>query len=201
MNLLYFAVCLGMVALADSHGYLQDPLARTSRHLAPDEPYRPPYWYDNSGVWCDNVQQDQSFSSCGRCGEAAGNSDASQGGIYDKGVIEKTYTSGSIIEITADISAAHGGGFQVELCPQVTETDSCFQTLTIVSSNLPMWDNRVCVPNGSAVATARVQLPSGVRCSRCTLRWTYRTSYPPNPECHNPEPAQTFRNCADVAIV
>jgi hypothetical protein len=26
--------------------------------------------------------------------------------------------------------------------------------------------------------TARAQLPAGVRCSRCTLRWTYRTSYP-----------------------
>jgi hypothetical protein len=37
-----------------------------------------------------------SYSSCGRCGEPQGNSDASQGGQYDKNVIVANWTSGSV---------------------------------------------------------------------------------------------------------
>lgn len=31
----------------EPHGYLMEPLARTSIHLDPNQPYNPPYWYDN----------------------------------------------------------------------------------------------------------------------------------------------------------
>jgi hypothetical protein len=45
-------------------------------------------------------------------------------------------------------------------------------------------DNRICIPCDNCqnepknVVIAKVQLPQGVTCKRCTLRWTYRTSYP-----------------------
>lgn len=45
---------------------------------------------------CGNVLQDLQYSTCGRCGEAPGNRDASQGGIFDKGIIVRSYTAGSV---------------------------------------------------------------------------------------------------------
>lgn len=55
-----------------------------------------PYWWDNTGVWCGNAPQDLQYSTCGRCGDASGESNANQGGIYDKEVITETYASGSV---------------------------------------------------------------------------------------------------------
>ncbi|OXA43325.1 uncharacterized protein LOC110859008 [Folsomia candida] len=201
------ALALGFV---EPHGYLMEPLARTSIHLDPNLPYNPPYWYDNKGVWCNNVHQDLQYSQCGRCGEAAGNYDASQGGIYDKGALTGNYTSGSIIEVKAGLDNAHFGHFQMELCAQEQETDNCFSLLPVVSASQPLrGENLVCIPFDNPappndIVTVRLQLPAGVRCSRCTLRWTYRTSYPNGApdwdDCYTSAPAQTFRNCADISI-
>lgn len=84
------------VAQVQSHGYLKEPIARTSIQLRPEFNTQQPYWWDNTGVWCANANQDLQYSTCGRCGEQQGNSDASQNGIYDKNVIVATYTAGSV---------------------------------------------------------------------------------------------------------
>jgi len=205
------------VALARGHGYLKEPVARTSIQTRPEFNTQQPYWWDNHGVWCGNVDQDTRYSTCGRCGDSPGQTSANQGGIYDKGVIVATYQSGSVFTIEAVFQAAHRGHFEVELCPQEQETDNCFQKLQIRSASENVRDgNRVCIPydnNAPGPITAAVQLPAGVRCNRCTIRWTYRISYPNHcPQspcdwstdadcCDNPCPAQTFRNCADVRIV
>jgi hypothetical protein len=231
-------VFAAVLALTNAHGYLKEPIARTSIQLRPEFNTQQPYWWDNSGVWCANVQQDTSYSQCGRCGDRLGETTANQGGIYDKGVTVATYQAGSvstysiqefkrvqesyfsfsvrvltlclifqIVEMVSDFQAAHYGHFELEICPQETETDGCFQKLHIVSASEAVRDNnRVCVPydnNAPGPITARVQLPTGVTCNRCTIRWTYRTSYPGRPDwdnCDNPTPTQTFRNCADVKI-
>jgi hypothetical protein len=210
MGLFFVAIALfSPILLSEvaAHGYLKDPIARTSIQLRPEFNTQQPYWWDNTGVWCNNAQQDMSYSTCGRCGEGQGNSDASQGGIYDKNVIVANWTSGSIVNIVANFQAAHHGYYQVELCASATESNGCFTTLQIVGGSEQVRDgNRLCVPydnNATQDLIARVQLPSGVRCDRCTIRWTYRTSYPGPAgweSCDNPRPAQTFRNCADVRI-
>lgn len=109
----------------------------------------------------------------------------------------------------AGLDNAHFGHFKIELCPQAVETDGCFQTLPIVSASQPFGNDTVCIPFDNPappndIVTFRVQLPAGVTCTRCTIRWTYRTSYPAwapgQGECYNPNPAQTFRNCADITI-
>ncbi|OXA43054.1 hypothetical protein Fcan01_22124 [Folsomia candida] len=197
---------LHAVGRVESHGYMKDPIARTSIQLRPEFGTNQPYWWDNTGVWCGNVNQDMQYSSCGRCGDAPGESTANQGGIYDKGVIVRNYTSGSIIEVVGNFDAPHYGSYEVELCPNQQETDNCFYKLPIVGGSEEVRiDDRMCVPHfvGTVEVTARVQLPAGVTCNRCTIRWTYRTSYPGPADwesCLNREPAQTFRNCADVAI-
>lgn len=109
-----------------------------------------------------------------------------------------------IIDVVVDITANHRGHFEFELCPQATETDHCFQRLNIVSGSQQIRNGNVmCSEPSQQIGrqTARIQLPAGVRCTRCTLRWTYRTAYPPAPDaCFNPNPAQTFRNCVDIRI-
>jgi len=208
---LSFALVLAaFVALAHAHGYLKQPIARTSIQLREAEfGTTQPYWWDNEGVWCNNVKQDLQYSTCGRCGEAAGNRDASQNGIYDKKVIVANYTAGSTIEVKASFGAPHGGQFTMELCPQETETDNCFSKLDIVAGNVQIKNNTGCVDNSMTEITVGVRLPAGVRCNRCTIRWTYRTYYysdPWDPEWSldkcwvNPDPTQVFRNCADVRI-
>lgn len=92
---------VAFVALANGHVHKFSPLSRTSIQTRPDLISRyniqQPFWWDHYAVWCNNVQQDQAFSQCGRCGETLGNRDVSQGGIFDKGVIVETYTAGSVI--------------------------------------------------------------------------------------------------------
>jgi len=208
LKLLFVVACL--VAMVHGHGYMREPIARTSIQLRPEFNTQQPYWWDNTGVWCGNVQQNQQYSRCGRCGDAPGESTANQNGIYDKKVIVATYQSGSTITVESEFSAAHYGHVELELCAQETETDGCFQKLRIVSSTEEVRDsNRFCVSSGGSLPLVRTQaqLPAGVRCNRCTLRWTYRTSYTPHgPQygrdfCDNPGDTQTFRNCADVKIV
>lgn len=83
------------------------------------------------------------------------------------------------IRVEAQIDAAHQGYYEIELCPQVTETNNCFQRLPVLASNNQVRDGTACVTMATQLIWAEVQLPAGVRCTRCTLRWTYRTAYPP----------------------
>ncbi|XP_037045250.1 uncharacterized protein LOC119080785 [Bradysia coprophila] len=192
------------LATVEPHGFVRTPLSRTSIFREPSWGAQQPFWWDDTGVWCGNVQQDQQYSTCGRCGDAPGNSHAAQGGRYDKGIVTGTYNAGQIVDVTVEFTANHRGHFEFDLCPQVTETNTCFQSLNIVGGGREIRNgNRMCSggdhQNGPVVA--RVQLPAGVRCTRCTLRWTYRTSYPPAPDaCFQPNPTQTFRNCVDIRI-
>ncbi|KAJ6640199.1 hypothetical protein Bhyg_12948 [Pseudolycoriella hygida] len=207
MNVIFASILLiaGLTSV-EPHGYLKSPLARTSIFREPRFNTTMPYWWDDTGVWCGNDPQDLQYSTCGRCGDAQRGTTANQGGYYDKGVITATYESGSRITVTVDITAAHYGFFALELCPQQFETDGCFEKLSIFSGSRIRRKGTICVGIDSQEITANVQLPAGVTCKRCTLRWTYRTSYgevqgdPDWDPCFNRKPAQTFRNCADIEI-
>jgi hypothetical protein len=195
----------------EPHGRMMSPPSRTTMYVIDSSKYssQQPYW-NSYGVECDN--QDSAVSTCGRCGGAPGSQEAKdliQGGTYGKNIIVANYSSGSTIEIVSDKGAWHYGYEYFELCPQATESDGCFQKLTVVSANTPVVDKqRVCVANANGDQpdknTAKVQLPSGVKCDRCTLRWTYRTAYPGPSGWTNcwvaPGGVQVFRNCADIRI-
>lgn len=84
------------LATVEPHGYVRVPLARTSIFRESGWGAQVPFWWDDSGVWCGNVPQDQQYSTCGRCGDAPGNSDAVQGGRYDKGIVTGTYNAGEV---------------------------------------------------------------------------------------------------------
>jgi len=211
---LLLALC---VAFVQPHGYVKDPMARNYIFNDPQYPDQPPMW-NSGGVWCGPpegmgfpdtyfVPQDPSVSNCGRCGDDPDQAvprDHDLGGKYGRGYIAKSYAIGSTMNITMNIYAPHGGYFYFELCPSGIETDDCFQPLPIIGGNGVVKPHGMCVignENPGLDYIATVKLPEGVRCTRCTLRWTYRTGYYSADPCFNPEPAQTFRNCGDIAIV
>jgi len=204
-KLILLLVFIAGLALVEPHGYLLTPLARTSVHRLPNHGgAQQPFWWDDTGVICGNVQQDQNYSTCGRCGDAPGNTHANRGGRYDKGIITGTFNAGQQIDVVVRMTANHRGHFQFDLCTSETESNTCFQRLNIVSGSEPIRSgNMIC--SGALYQNtdirARLQLPGGFRCNRCTLRWTYRTSYPPAPDsCWQPQNTQAFRNCADIRI-
>lgn len=91
-----FIVLVAGLALVEPHAHVSVPLARTSIFRNPSFGAQQPFWWDDNGVWCGNVQQDTNYSTCGRCGDAPGNSHAAQGGRYDKGIITGTYNAGQV---------------------------------------------------------------------------------------------------------
>lgn len=81
----------------EPHGYVLSPLSRTSIFRNRDQNgAQVPFWWNDTGVWCGNVQQNLQYSTCGRCGDDPGNTHANQGGRYDKGIITGTYTAGQV---------------------------------------------------------------------------------------------------------
>jgi len=198
-----------LVAVVHGHGYFKSPVARHAVHMHPElnPPDGPTYW-DYQAVWCGNNPQDLAISDCGRCGDIKGETNFQRGGLYDKNVIGGNYTSGSTVDFVTNYQAAHYGVAQFEICQSETESDNCWTVLPIVGgSEQVRIDNRICVPHDNGYRgdiTARVQLPAGFRCNRCSVRFTYRTAYPGYADWNvcgiDPRPAQTFRNCADIRI-
>ncbi|XP_037029422.1 uncharacterized protein LOC119069474 [Bradysia coprophila] len=207
------------------HGHIVDPPARNWIWTDPRFPDQPPN-FNSQGVWCGDVEcwecppafyipQDEAFSRCGMCGDDINRPtprDHEHGGLFGNGHIGRTYSAGSVIQMHLVFGAMHCGYFEVDLCADAVETPSCFQRLQILGGTERVrYDNRMCAPHFGGETrniTASIQLPANVRCNRCTLRWTYRTNYacfpnfPGDSACGvDPNPAQTFRNCADIAIV
>ena len=113
-----------------------------------------------------------------------------------------------VIDVEVNMWASHYGHFQLELCPQEVETDDCFQILPLLSGTYPIRDgNKMCLPVDNTVVgrmvVAQAWLPAGVRCERCTLRWTYRSFYTwegATDFCSEIDVSQAFRTCADIRI-
>jgi len=205
MNKLAVLVFVAGLALVEPHGFVLTPLARTSVHRLPNwGGAQQPFWWDDTGVWCGNVPQNVNVSTCGRCGDTPGNAHAARDGRYDKGIITGTYNAGQQVDTVVQMTGNHRGQFWFDLCTiDNGETDDCFVRLNVVSASMPLrGPDAVCSGTDRQIAiNVRIQLPANFRCTRCTLRWTYRTSYPPAPDaCFDPNPAQTFRNCVDIRI-
>lgn len=186
MNVVIFTiVCIIATLIAvEPFGYVRIPLARTSIFREPSFGALPPFWWHDTGVWCGNVLQDLEYSTCGRCGDAPGNSHAAQGGRYDKGIITGTYAAGQVLEVTVELVANKRGHFEFDLCPHEIEDDNCFQRLNMIGGDRQIRNfTMMCTGSGdhhpNGLLRTRLHLPPGVRCNRCTLRWTYRTSQPP----------------------
>lgn len=112
---------------------------------------------------------------CGICGDDYSSSTPRPnelGGKFGSGVIVRTYQAGSTISVGAQLTASHLGYFFFELCnldAAGSESESCFQPLSLGNgaSKYPI------TSYASAYYETTVELPAGVSCNHCVLRWTY----------------------------
>ncbi|KAJ8924207.1 hypothetical protein NQ315_006998 [Exocentrus adspersus] len=193
------------------HGMMLDPPGRASMWRFDIAGSVPDYNDDQNncgglGVYVANGLQ------CGVCGDAFTDphpQDNENTGKFGVGKVVKTYQSGSVIETEIKLTTNHKGTFTYSLCvlpnPNAPEPgESCFQPLNLEdgSSVYTIQDQT----EGAKINIKnRVQLPAGVTCERCVLRWQYRAGNnwgdcgdgTSGLGCGNQE---TFRSCADVTI-
>jgi len=201
-----------MLTLAPScvngHGRLIRPTSRSSVWRFPEyQSQNPIPNYTDNQLFCGGVHQaNNPGRNCGVCGDLLAQRVPRENeidGYYYRGIITGNYTTGQIIEVEVEITAAHMGFMEWRLCDNPsTETKSCFdQNLLLRADNK---GSRVPV---SSVGTYRaaLRLPDGVRCNHCIIQWNYRAGNNWG-QCKDGTgrlgcgPQETFRGCADVSI-
>lgn len=109
-----------------------------------------------------------------------------------------------------ELTANHMGRFEMFLCPNNNfrneATQECFDRYPLFISGTR--ENRFIIPRDAkkkGTFRYRVRLPPYVTCTQCVLQWTYYTANMWG-RCDNGTEAvgcgkaETFRNCADIAI-
>nr|XP_032514134.1 uncharacterized protein LOC116767768 isoform X1 [Danaus plexippus plexippus] len=199
--------------VAEGHGRLMDPPARNSmwRFGFPN-----PVNYNDNELFCGGyaVQWEQNGGKCGVCGDAEHLSEPrphEAGGMYGKGIITRHYSVGQEIEVEVELTANHLGAFVLKLCPNNNPnqeaTQECFDRYPLFISGTR--EDRFLIPLDTAKKDTfryRVRLPPYVTCTQCVLQWTYYTGNmwgicPNGTEAVGCGRSETFRNCADVAVI
>ncbi|KAJ8934908.1 hypothetical protein NQ314_013114 [Rhamnusium bicolor] len=153
------------------------------------------------------AQYIQNGGRCGPCGDNYADPQPRSNentGTYGNGVISGVYSAGSVIDVTSVLTANHLGTITYSLCslddPNLPESDSCFQDLKLADGSAAY-----SVASNDYKVINQVQLPAGLTCERCVLRWHYKTgnSWGVCEDgtgalgCGNQE---VFRSCADIFI-
>lgn len=191
---------------------LLDPVSRSSRWRTD---YSAPKNWDDNQVNCGGFdkQHGENNGKCGICGDnyADVRPRANElGGVFGQGTIVQTYSPNSIINVTVRITASHYGCFEFDICSvdQIKESggtmeeDECFENLVKTVD-----DEEFCLKSEKPIDyVITLKLPEDFTCKHCVLRWTYNTANNWG-WCDDGKgrlgcgPQETFRNCADVAIV
>ncbi|KAG8228485.1 hypothetical protein J437_LFUL009350 [Ladona fulva] len=194
-----------------SHGYVIEPPNRASlwRLRIPGAIVD----MEDNQLFCGGFQRQWNFNNghCGLCGD-----DYSlpkprpyeNMGARSRGIVVKSYQEGDIIPVTVIITASHKGYFLFHLCKLVrdddVETEECFKKnpLKVAGSRGYRYYLESWKPGNY---TAKLQLPKGVTCERCVLRWHYTAGNSwgkceDGTEAVGCGPQETFRTCSDIAI-
>ncbi len=170
----------------ESHGYLSNPPARNA---AWKYGFKVPPNYDVMSLNCGGRG-----SKCSVCGDNffAKNKPHETGGTFAKGVIVKTYTMGSTIDVEITITANHQGYFQFKVCPvtnnNVEVTQDCLDKNVLVINGNSLRRN---LAASESVTKMTVKLPNGLTCERCVLQWHWIATIT----------QEDYFNCADIRIV
>ncbi|XP_022214616.2 uncharacterized protein LOC111069044 [Drosophila obscura] len=195
------------------HGRLMDPPARNAMWRFG---YPNPVNYNDNELFCGGyaVQWEQNSGRCGVCGDAyhvKSPRPHEAGGEFAKGIISRYYTSGQEIEVEVELTANHYGRFEMFLCPnnnpRQEATQECFDRYPLLISGSR--EHRYLIPRDAKkkdIFRYRVRLPAYVTCTQCVLQWTYYTANMWGTCANGTEAvgcgkAETFRNCADIAII
>ncbi|GAB0093326.1 uncharacterized protein DMENIID0001_084100 [Sergentomyia squamirostris] len=205
-------IVLFRMHMVSSHGRLMDPPARNAMWRFG---YPNPVNYNDNELFCGGyaVQWEQNSGRCGLCGDAYHLNTPrphEAGGEYAKGIISRYYSVGQEIDVEVELTANHYGRFEMFLCPNnnhnVEASQECFDRYPLFISGTR--EVRFLIPQEAkkkGVFRYRVRLPPYVTCSQCVLQWTYYTANmwgtcPNGTEAVGCGKAETFRNCADIAI-
>lgn len=114
------------------------------------------------------------------------------------------------IDVEVELTANHYGRFEMYLCPSNNRnheaTQECFDKYPLYISGSR--DTRFVIPSEAkkkGVFRYKVRLPPYVTCTQCVLQWSYYTANMWGTCSNGTEAvgcgkAETFRNCADIAI-
>ncbi|XP_046637635.1 uncharacterized protein LOC124315930 [Daphnia pulicaria] len=215
------AVCNCLVHLSEGHGYMYDPPSRSSvwrfGFNVPEDQKN----YNDMELNCggreaqhfDEVNQGR----CGECGDEwklARPRPNDEGGIYDTGIISQTYTEGSVVRLTVNVTANHFGTFVFRLCPKQTAnelvTQECLDRYPLQLVEMPGQGDGVVdginfhIGSTTGLYFPSVRLPAGVSCEHCVLQWFWTVANSPG-LCPNGGSGycyqESFVNCADVSIL
>jgi len=199
------------------HGYLLDPVARSSAWLV-DQSFKQCCTYSNHmEMFCGGIQHQWNAhgGKCSICGEPYDrvNKVFEKGGAMYTGKIVKTYNQGQQIDVTVVLTANHKGYFEFRLCsldstPNSEATQACLDRRVLKLAGSDSTKYRDVDKFGSQAITVRLQLPSDVACRHCVFQWRYTTG---NNWGTDPITGQsgigmgieneTFMGCSDISIV
>jgi len=210
-------LCFIGVVHVQGHGRLLEPPNRSSIFRFPEfQRFGPPANYDDNQLNCGGYanQHYNNGGKCGICGDPYQDSVPranEDGGKYGRGIIVRKYKKGEDISVLVNLSANHKGHFEFRLCPQnhpgTPVTQECLDQnlLQIVSPNGSV-GTQFPVYAGGINFEMKLKLPPNVTCERCVLQWNYVAGNnwgvcADGVGATGCGPQETFRNCADIAIL
>merc|ERR1719334_771387 len=198
--ILALVVC-AVLQRSEGHGIMRVPPGRPSMWR---EDLTCPVNYDDNAIRCGGRRD-----KCGVCGDDPdGPLDNELGGKYTKPLlISRTYDEGQAIHVQIVITANHMGWFEFSLCNvdnMERVTEEC-----LMNTVLNMTNGKQHYPLAAGVTgyvPIDLQLPEGVSCGRCVLRWKWKTgnSWGTDPITHQSGigfgKQEMFFSCADIQI-
>lgn len=176
------AVCALLAPAVEAHGWLQKPLAR---QLCNGDKVK----------W--SMSQSGGHGACGMtppyggvpglCGDPFGSKDCIPGRFEKKAMAcepQETYQRGGIMRTHVDISANHGGFWELSICDSTEISQKCFDKhkLKTVEHGVEQWhvmDRKIDNPSSDNPDSYVMewQLPPDLVCDHCVVQWTWWTAH------------------------
>jgi hypothetical protein len=200
-------VVLAYLEEASGHGMMLEPPNRGSLWRFD---WQQPANYNDNEFFCGGVvvQYGQNGGNCGVCGDNWASPvprNNENTGKFGNGVVARTYAAGTAVTTSITLTANHLGTFTYSLCilsdPSKPETEECFVDLKLSDGS-----SAYNVKSDDYIISNNIQLPAGVTCERCVLRWHYKSGNSWG-MCNDGTQKmgcgaqETFRSCADISIV
>ncbi|XP_018009620.1 uncharacterized protein LOC108667142 [Hyalella azteca] len=208
MRTLSLAVFLATLAVSSGHGRLIEPPSRASAWRFG---FSTPRDYNDNEGFCGGKakQHDVNGGRCGVCGDSWELQPRPHevGGLYATGIIVRNYSTGQVIEATAQITANHKGFFEFRICPtndpSIEATQDCLDRYPLYGVGSS--DHRLYIGHNNGNHSFRLRLPQQLNCRHCVLQWRYVAGNDWG-ICYDGSgalgcgPQEEFRACADVSI-
>lgn len=209
---LILTIIAALIKVFQCHGMLISPVNRSTRWRYNSSA---PINYSDSQLFCGGytTQHIRNKGKCGICGDnyVDKRPRANElGGRFGEGVVVETYKSKSVITTSVRIIGNHKGHFVFDLCNMdpmklkglTMEDETCFKyTLLTIDGQ-----KKYVLPTGETkIFDVEILLPR-IRCKHCVFRWTYVTgnkwgTCSDKTQSLGCGPQETFRGCADIAII